>query len=129
MANINNTSSMSVKATTVPLTPRKSALEEKYEHFMPELIIRAEKAKTSAAPLMHDLNRIRTLCAGMGTVMRIVSGNSALKDGHEPTDENSEPPLSDLAIGSLTDMVALLCESINADIAIRANKFYDQVPA
>lgn len=120
---------MAVKATKIPLVARKSTLEEKHEHFLPSLIDRAEKAQTSAVPLMRDLNRIRVLCACMGTVMRIVSGNLVLEDGYDPTDGNSEPPLSDLAIGNLTDMVALLCESINADIAARAWEFDEQVPA
>lgn len=129
MANVNNNSIMPVKTMATPLTPRKSSLEVRHAQFTPELIGRAMASKTSAAPLMRDLNKIQALLDGMGVVMRIVSGNTTLKDCHDPEDAASEAPLSDSAIDSLTRMVAELCESISDDICMRAQELDDEVPA
>lgn len=103
--------------------PRESLLELKYGQFNDRTIDAADRDRRGAGDLMRDLNRIFSVCRGLGTVMRIASGNDVLNDQHDPDDADSQPPLSSAAINSLTTMVAAVCEWIVEDIGCTAERF------
>jgi hypothetical protein len=105
---------------------RKSHLEMTYGQFYDPAIQAADAAHPGAGGLMLDLNRIFALCQGLGTVMRIASGNDVLEDFHDPDDVDSEHPLSRAAINSLTTMAATVCEWIADDISRTSDRFNNQ---
>jgi hypothetical protein len=105
---------------------RKSHLEKTYGQFYDPAIQAADAAHPGSGNLMRDLNRIFSICDGLGTVMRIASGNDVLMDFHDPDDADSEPPLSRAAINSLTTMAAAVCEWIGDDISRTADRFNGQ---
>lgn len=129
MAKSNDTSNVAVKATESALIERKSTLEDAYEVFPAELVQQSRKASPNTALLMGRLNRVHQLCAGMGAVMRIVSGNPVMEQDFDANDFSSEPPLSDYAISNLTNMVAAICETIVDEISACAQTFEDKVSA
>lgn len=96
----------------------KSVLEDKFPIFPEDSGAGNRKTKM----LIDDMNRIQVICAGLGAVMRIVGGNSVLQANFDPSTD-SEPPLSQTAIDSLTNMAAELLEGISNDIMRRANSF------
>lgn len=135
MANGNHSSNVEVNATINTLTnikaavPRISFYEKKYRAFGPELIEAARTAKVDLTPQLERLNKILTLCNGMGVVARIISGNCVAADAHDESDPNSVAPLSANAIGNLESMLAEICEHIADDIAIAADQLDSQVTA
>lgn len=102
---------------------RESLLEMTYGQFNDRTIDAADRDRRGAGDLMRSLNRIFSACHGLGTVMRIASGNEVLNDLHDPDDADSQPPLSSAAINSLTTMVATVCEWIAEDISGSADRF------
>jgi hypothetical protein len=105
---------------------RESLLEMTYGQFRDRTIDAADLAHAGAGSLMRDLNRIFSVCHGLGTVMRIASGNDVLNDAYDPDDADSEHPLSSAAINSLTTMTAAVCEWIADDISRTADDFNAQ---
>ncbi|MFC0132001.1 hypothetical protein [Massilia eurypsychrophila] len=101
---------------------RRSSLEEKYGQFHEATIA----ASGSAAPLIEQMNRIYTMCSGLGVVLRIVAGNPVLEDAFDPEDSSSEPPLSNTAISRLVNMSAAMCEFISDEIDSSAATFNDR---
>lgn len=99
---------------------RESLLEMTYGQFSDRAI---DAAGRGAGGLMRDLNRIFSVCHGLGTVMRIASGNDVLNDTYDPDDADCQPPLSSAAINSLTTMAAAVCEWIAEDISCAAERF------
>lgn len=102
---------------------RKSLLEMTYGQFDDRAIDAADRAHHGAGGLMRDLNRIFSVCHGLGTVMRIASGNDILNDAYDPDGADCQPPLSSDAINSLTTMAAAVCEWIADDISRTADYF------
>lgn len=105
---------------------RESLLEMTYGQFHDRTINAADAAHPGSGSLMRDLNRIFSICHGLGTVMRIASGNDVVNDAFDPDDANSEPPLSSAAINSLTTMTAAVCEWIADDISRTAGRFNER---
>jgi hypothetical protein len=101
---------------------RRSSLEDKYGQFHEATIT----ASGSARPLMEQMNRIYTMCSGLGVVLRIVAGNPVLEDAFDPEDSSSEPPLSATAISRLVNMSAAICEFISDEIDSSAATFNDR---
>lgn len=92
---------------------RVSVLEQSFGAFYDRTLDAARNddgAKFKASPLMGDLNQIRTTLAGLGAVMRIVTGNSVQVDNFDPADQEAEPPISRVTEGMLTEMMASVCE-------------------
>lgn len=79
--------------------------------------------------LMRDMNRMYQIVAGLGVVMRIVTGNAVQESQFDPDDPDSAPPLSKTAEGMLTAMAAAMCEEIRDKMERRANEFNRQVKA
>lgn len=102
---------------------RESLLEMTYGQFHDRTIDTADRERHGAGDLMRDLNRFFSVCHGLGTVMRIASGNDVLSDSYDPDDPNCAAPLSSAAINSLTTMAATLCEWIADDISCTADRF------
>jgi hypothetical protein len=121
MANRNNNINTTKEATAQALTDDKSMLEDRYEQFPGHVIDLAAAAGMPIEPHLRQLNRIQLLCAGMGTVMRIVSGNQVMAACFDPQDDGTAIPLSVVAIDQLTNMVATMCEGISEEIAASAD--------
>ncbi len=129
MANHNGIRNATGEATAPTLTEDKSPLEDRYEQFPAHVIDLAEAAGTPIEPHLRQLNRIQLLCAGMGVVMRIVSGNPVMAACYDPQDDGTASPLSELAIGHLTNMVATMCEGISEEIIASADALRNRVSA
>jgi hypothetical protein len=107
-----------------------SPLEQDYGLFLDRTIEAADRLKIgqlSAGLLMRDLNRMHQVVAGMGVVLRIVTGNSVLEDEFDPDVPGSAPPLSKTAEGMLTAMAAAMCEAMRDNMERRATDYNDQV--
>lgn len=100
-----------------------SCFEERFEYFSDEL----QRAHGRAAPLMRELNRVATITAGLGVVLRIVAGNVVAQDNFAPGDPPETAPLSPAAVCSLTAMAAAMCEQLNDNVAMRADWLKSQV--
>lgn len=105
--------------------PTTSVFEDRFEQFTDRLMA----AHVGAAPLMRDLNRVATISAGLGTVLRIVAGNVVAQDNFNPDDPDSAPPLSQGAVCNLVAMAAAVCEQMNDSVCDRADWYKEQVPA
>jgi len=100
-----------------------SCFEERFEYFSDEL----QRAHGRAAPLMRELNRVATITAGLGVVLRIVAGNVVVQDNFNPGDPAESAPLSPAAVSSLTSMAAAMCEQLNDNVVARADWFNSRV--
>jgi hypothetical protein len=105
---------------------RESHLEMTYGQFRDCTINAATRAYPGAGGLMREINRIFSICHGLGTVMRIAPGNDTLIDFHDPEDADSGPPLSRAAVNSSTTMVAAVCEWMADDISRTADAYNDR---
>lgn len=105
--------------------PTTSLFEDRFEQFTDRLMA----AHVGAAPLMRDLNRVATISAGLGTVLRIAAGNVVAQDNFNPDDPDSAPPLSQGAVCNLVAMAAAVCEQMNDSVCDRADWYKEQVPA
>ena len=102
-----------------------SVFEDRFEQFTDRVMA----AHVGAAPLMRDLNRVATISAGLGTVLRIVAGNVVAQDNFNPDDPDSGPPLSQGAVCNLVAMAAAVCEQMSDSVCDRADWYKEQVPA
>ena len=105
--------------------PITSVFEDRFEQFTDRLMA----AHVGAAPLMRDLNRVATISAGLGTMLRIVAGNVVAQGNFNPDDPDSGPPLSQGAVCNLVAMAAAVCEQMNDGVCDRADWYKEQVPA
>jgi hypothetical protein len=105
--------------------PTTSVFEDRFEQFTDRLMA----SHFGAAPLMRDLNKMATICAGLGTVLRIVAGSVVAQDNFNPDDPDSAPPLSQGAVCNLVVMAAAVCEQMNDSVCDRADWYKEQVPA
>lgn len=110
-----------------PAAPEReiSVLEDRFEQF-PESLMAAH---AGAAPLMQDLNKMATICAGLGAVLRIVASNVVLQDNFVPNDPDAAVPLSQAAVCNLTSMAAAMCEQLNENVVERADWYKSKVAA
>lgn len=114
----------SQRARTEMAGPAASPLEREYGAFFDATITNAG----DSASFMQELNRVHQIVSGLGVVMRIVTGNGALQDTHEPGTD-SAPPLSRAAQGMLTAMAAAVCEQLRDHVQSHADRYNDKVPA
>lgn len=108
---------------------RISPLEQTYGAFYDSTIDAAILDQPGTAPLMDELNRVCTIVAGLGQVLRIVSGNCVLEDEFAADDPESQPPLSPAVEGMLTSMAAAVCEMMCERIQGRAATYNARVSA
>lgn len=101
---------------------RLSYFEKKYPQFSDETIANAGEANR----LMVDLNKIFTICTGLGVVARIVAGNDVVRDFHDEEDPESPAPLSGSAINALVTMTAEILEGVADRITRTADEFGDR---
>lgn len=113
--------------STISGRPRVSPLEQNYGAFYDSTI--AASDAVDAVDLMHDLNRICTIVAGLGEVLRIVRGNTVLADEYVEGDYDCPVPLSRITEDALTAMAAAVCDQIRDDIALRAGSYNAKVKA
>lgn len=109
-----------------------SLLEEEYGLFDDRTVNAGDAlmpGTNSAGLLMRDMNRMYQIVAGLGVVMRIVTGNAVQEGEFDPDDPDSTPPLSKAAEGMLTAMAAAMCEEIRDKMERRANDFNRRVKA
>ena len=108
---------------------RIALLEERFELFDPQVIDRAELQGVAPGQYLRELNRIGALAAGMGTVTRMIGANPVVADNYAQEDLDTDPPLSAVAIGNLTTMLAEMCDIIHESIAASADKLAARVQA
>lgn len=101
---------------------RTSYLEKKYPQFSGETVAMAGEA----GRLMLDLNKIFTICTGLGVVARIVAGNDVVRDFHDEDEPESAAPLSGSAINALVTMTAEILEGVADRITRTADEFGDR---
>lgn len=97
-----------------------SPLEQEYGVFYEQTIDGAK----DAGQLMQDMNRTHQILSGLGVVLRIVSGNAALRDEYDPANGGT-PPLTALAESQLVTMAAALCEQMRDQMESRAARYND----
>lgn len=115
--------------TSSATAPRISIFEQTFGSFYDRTIAAAAAEQPMTASLMRELNTVCTVVAGLGQVMRIVTGNGVLEDNHDPEDPNSQPPLSRVAESQLTAMVGAVCEMLCDSIESRADPYNKRVKA
>ncbi|MRW85378.1 hypothetical protein GJ698_14930 [Pseudoduganella sp. FT26W] len=106
---------------------RVSVYEQAFGQFAEELILQTRGAGVSVEPYLRNLNRIATLTAGLGAVLRIVAGNCVVADTFDAENPAMEPPLGSYTVNVLTNMAAEVCELITDDISGSADKLRDEV--
>jgi hypothetical protein len=109
---------------------RTSILEDTFGEFYGSTVTAARNdrdAQFNAAQLMTDMNTIKATLAGLGVVMRIVTGNGVNQDNFDPADPNCEPPLSRAAVSDLSAMTATICEMLAHQIERTASTYNDKV--
>ncbi|MGZ8339112.1 MAG: hypothetical protein ACXW2U_05305 [Telluria sp.] len=104
---------------------RISYFEKTYAQFDDNIVLDA----AGSGQLTRDLNRIFSICSGLGVVARFIVGNDVVTDFHDPEDPDSQPPLSRSAINAMTTMIAATCEWICDDISLTADDLNDRGPA
>ena len=105
--------------------PATSPLEDRFEQFTDAMMA----AHSTAAPLMRDLNKVATICAGLGTVLRLVAGNVVAQDTYHPDDPGSTLPLSQDAVCNMVAMAAAVCEQLTDNVGERADFYKSRVRA
>jgi hypothetical protein len=108
---------------------RISPLEQTYGAFYDRTVEAAIFDQSGAGQLMIELNQICTIVAGLGQVLRIVSGNCVLKDEFVAADPETPPPLSPATEGMLTSMAAAVCEMMRDSIHARSASYNARVSA